>query len=153
MTTAMGEAMTANASGMCTAQAWRYDPWKERPRLALLASIVAIGLCLMVLAMREHPLLSFGLCLFCVAAFSPAITPVDCRLDDQGVARRALWSWEHRAWNRIQRVVDLPSGVFVSPYPRRHWLDAQRGLSLPMPASERDRLAAEIRRRIGRDAA
>ena len=131
---------------------WRYDPWKERPRVALAATLAAIGLCVIVVAMREHPLLSLGLCLFCVATFSPALTPVDCRIDHEGVARRALWGWERRPWARVQRVVDLPSGVFVSPYPRRHWLDAQRGLSIPMPACERDRLAAEIRRRVGHDA-
>jgi len=126
---------------------WRYDPWRERPRVAVTAAIVALALCWMVLSLREHILVTLGLCLFCVAAFSPALTPVECRLEEHGVARRGVLGWERRAWARIQRVVDLPSGVFVSPYPRRHWLDAQRGLSLPMPAGDRDRLAAEIRRR------
>lgn len=144
--------MEASATGTLDAFSWRYDPWMERPRVALAATFAAVGLCVMVLATREHPLLSLGLCLFCVATLSPALTPVECRVDADGVARRALWGWEHRAWARIQRVVDLPSGIFVSPYPRRHWLDAQRGLSLPMPASERDRLATEIRRRAGLNA-
>ena len=127
---------------------WRYDPWRERPRTALLAALLALGLCLFTVSLREHLLLTFGLCLFCVASFSPALTPVECRLDATGVARRGLLGWERRSWSALRRVVDLPAGVFVSPYPRRHWLESQRGLSLPMPAAQRASLAAEIRRRV-----
>ncbi len=127
---------------------WRYNPWRERPRVALLASLLALALCLVVVSLGEHVLFTLGLCLFCVASFSPALTPVECRLEATGVARRGLFGWERRPWTNLRRVVDLPSGVFVSPYPRRHWLDAQRGMSLPMPAGERIALAAEIRRRV-----
>lgn len=145
---AVVETVEPSAADSGAVLAWRYDPWRERPWVAGTAAVAALALCALVLSSGEHPLVAAGLCLFCVAAFSPALTPVEMRLDETGVARRAAWGWERREFTAIRRVVDLPSGVFVSPYPRRHWLDAQRGLSLPMPASERPRLAAEIRRRV-----
>lgn len=144
----MGEAVSPGAPTSPDDVSWRYDPWRERPRVALLASLMALALCLLVVSLREHLLWTLGLCLFCVASFSPALTPVECRLESTGVARRGLLGWERRSWAGLRRVVDLPSGVFVSPYPARHWLDAQRGLSLPMPAAERVALADEIRRRV-----
>ncbi len=149
MTAAVGEPLAHAPIESSGTLVWRYDPWRERPRVALAASVAALGLCLFVVSLDEHPLLSLGLCLFCVSSFSPALTPVECRLDAEGVARRALLGWERRAWARIVRVVDLPSGVLVSPSIRPHWLDTQRGMTLPMPASERVRLTAEIRRRSG----
>lgn len=127
---------------------WRYDPWRERPRVAWAAAAIALALCLLVVSMREHPIFTIGLCLFCVSAFSPALTPVECRLDAKEVRRRALWGWESRAWSSIQRVEELPAGAFVSPQIRSQWWNAYRGLSLPMPAGERARLTAEIRRRV-----
>jgi len=40
---------------------------------------------------------------------------------------------------------ELPSALLLSPYPRRHWLDATRALSLPVPPGRRDELAAAVR--------
>lgn len=125
---------------------WVYDPWIERPRVAWTAAIVALVLCAIVVSAGEPLLVSLGLCLFCVGAFAPALTRVECRIEAAGVARRGWLGWERRDWRSIRRMDRLPAGVMVSPYDRRHILDAARGLVLPMPAAKREmltRLVAE----------
>lgn len=128
---------------------WVYDPWSERPGVAWTAAVVALALCVLVLAVRESVLVSLGLCLFCVGSFAPALSRVECRIDADGVARRGWLGWERRAWDTLRRCERLPAGVLVSPYPKRHLLDGARGMVLPMPAALRDGLAQQIASRIG----
>lgn len=125
---------------------WTYDPWRERPRVALLAAVSALALCGLVVAAREPFLIALALCLFCVGSFSPALTSIECRIDTGGVSRHGLFGWEHRDWRVFRRVEDLPAGVLLSPYARRSWLDATRGWTLPMPAAQRPALRAHVRR-------
>ena len=125
---------------------WTYDPWRERPRVAWVAALSALALCLLVLAAHEPFLIALSLCLFCVGSFAPALAAVEVRLDAQGIARRGLFGWERRAWRDVRRIDELPAGLLLSPYARRHVLDATRGWSLPMPAAERLALRASVRR-------
>ena len=125
---------------------WTYDPWRERPRVATLAAVAALGLCVLVVRAHEPFLVALGLCVFCAASFSPALTPVECRIGSDGVARRGLMGWERRAWATVRRLQPLPSGLLLSPYTRPHWLDGTRGLTLPMPARDRARCSELVRR-------
>jgi hypothetical protein len=125
--------------------AWVYDPWRERPRVAAAALAAAAGLCVLVVAAREPFLVAAGLCLFCIASFAPALAKAECRLDAQGAARRSWLGWERRRWAEVRRLSVLPAGLLLSPYPRPHWLDATRGLTLPLPAARREALLAQAR--------
>jgi hypothetical protein len=134
------------ASVEATLAQWTYDPWRERPRVAWVAALSALALCLLVLAAHEPFLIALALCLFCVGSFAPALAAVEVRLDAQGIARRGLFGWERRAWHDVRRIDELPAGLMLSPYARRHVLDATRGWSLPMPAADRLALRASVRR-------
>ena len=123
---------------------WKYDPWRERRGRAVAATACALGLCGVVVAQRLPFLLAAALCTISVLAFAPAIAPVECRLDTAGATRRGPHGVERRAWADVRRIEPLPSGVLLSPYARRHWLDAQRALALPTPACRRAELAATI---------
>lgn len=125
--------------------AWIYDPWRERPRVAAAALVSAVALCALVVAAREPFLLAIGLCAFCLAAFAPALAATQVRLDAEGAARRSLFGWERRRWADVRRVDELPAAVVLSPYPRRHWLDATRALALPVPAGRRAEILEAVR--------
>ncbi len=125
---------------------WTYDPWHEHPRVAALAALCALGMCGLVLGLREPFVLAAGLCIFCIASFAPALSPVECRLDPAGVARRGLLGWQRRPWNVIRRVEPLPAGALLSPFSTRRWLDATRSMTLPMPRARRTELLACIER-------
>ena len=145
---------TGDAAPVETAASWVYDPWRERPRVAAAALVSAVALCAVVVAAREPFVMAVALCAFCIAAFAPALAKTEVRLDAEGAARRSLFGWERRRWAQVRRVEELPSALLLSPYPHRHWLDATRALSLPVPPARRDELAAAVRvlREAGHDA-
>ena len=123
---------------------WVYDPWRERPGIAAAALVAATGLCAVVVAAREPFLIAVALCAFCIASFAPALARTQVRLDAEGAARRALFGWERRRWSEVRRVDELPAAVLLSPFPRRHWLDMTRSLTLPLPAARRAELLATL---------
>ena len=124
---------------------WTYDPWRENARVAGLSAACAALLCALVTSLREPLLVTAGLVLVCGAACAPAISRAECRADERRAARRGPLGWERRPWAAIRRIEALPSAILLSPYARRHLLDAQRGLTLPVPAARRDELLALVR--------
>lgn len=130
--------------------AWRYDPWRERPGHAAIALAAAVVGCLLVTGARPGFLVAVGLCVFVVASFAPAFLPVTCRADDEGVSVLGPLGARRRGWRELRRLEALPSAALLSPYARRHVLDAQRAIVLPLPAAMREavlaRLQGEMRR-------
>ena len=123
---------------------WSFNPWRERPARSAVAMLLALGLCLVVLAWRESVVLSAALCLAAVATLSPALSPLECRVDEDGVARRGPLGWERRRWSEIRRAVLRRAGLRVSPYRTPHWLDETRGLFLPLPSTNSATLTPSI---------
>ena len=124
---------------------WAFNPWRERPGAAALAAVLMLGVCLLVAGARESFVLTLALCLAGAGALAPALAPLRCRIDHAGVARRGPLGWERRAWAEIRRAALRGSGLFLSPYAERHWLDPYRGFFLPLPGSGRAALADAIR--------
>ncbi|MBI1799954.1 MAG: hypothetical protein HYR73_09765 [Candidatus Eisenbacteria bacterium] len=129
---------------------WSFNPWHEGPGGAALAAALALALCAIVILARQAFVPTLSLCLVAAGALSPALTPLLCRIDEQGVARRGPLGWEKRAWSEIRRAVVRGAGLLVSPYRQRHWLDAHRGLLLPLPAASRADLVLRIRPHLDR---
>jgi hypothetical protein len=129
---------------------WSFNPWRERPGAAALAAVLTLGLCVIVLAARQSFVLTVALCLAAAGALAPALTPLYCRVDESGLARRGPLGWERRIWSEIRRAALRAGGLFLSPYAERHWLDPYRGMFLPLPRAERERLSAALRPRLER---
>jgi len=123
---------------------WRVNPWRERPRAAATAAAGGLGACVLVVSLGEATLLSAALCLAVLGALSPLLSPAECRVDDEGVSRRGPFGHERRAWRELRRAHAAPDGLLVSPYAASHWLDATRGLVLPLPRGDREALLAGI---------
>ena len=146
MTATASPALSTTATSAGEAVVWRYDPWRERPRVAVLAAVSSLGLCLLVLSLRLPFVLGGALCLSSVAAFAPALARVECRLDATGCARHGLLGWERRRWEEVRRAEALPAGVLISPFAARHWLDSTRAMLLPLPSGSRSQLLAALAR-------
>uniref|UniRef100_A0A832MMF1 PH domain-containing protein n=1 Tax=Eiseniibacteriota bacterium TaxID=2212470 RepID=A0A832MMF1_UNCEI len=127
---------------------WTYNPWRERPGLAVAGTALALGVCAVVGALGEGPLLSAGLAAAGVASLAPLFVPARCRVGADGVARRGPLGWSRRPWAAIRRAVAGPGGLLVSPYTRRHWLDPWRAMFLPLPSARRAVLLAALRSRL-----
>jgi hypothetical protein len=146
VTQALPGILTTTAAPSGAAVAWHYDPWRDRRGTSALAALSALGLCALVLWARLPFVLASALSVACIASFSPALTPVSCRVDADGVARRGVLGWERRPWAEVRRIEPVRGGVLVSPFARRHWLDATRAMLLPIPAARRDELRQAIER-------
>jgi hypothetical protein len=97
---------------------------------------------------HPSPIVTLALCLAVAGALSPLITPVRCRLDEEGVALRGPLGWTRRGWDQIRRGMIARGGLLVSPYTRSHWLDGTRGIFLPLPARSRAALLGRIQPRL-----
>ncbi len=144
MTLSLHPTHPATAAPTCAAVVWVYDPWRERPRTAALATACALALCALVVWARLPFLMGAALCVLCVGSFAPAIAPVECRLDDAGAARRGLLGWERRPWREVRRVERVRGGALLSPFERPQWLDRTRAMLLPMPPARRDELRGHL---------
>ena len=128
---------------------WSFDPWSERPVAAGIAALAVLLMWLILAACRFPWLLAVAQGIVVASPLVPAFVPARCRIERSGAARRGLLGWMRRSWADVRRIEDVPVGVLLSPYARRHWLDATRGLTLPMPRPRRAELAALVRERWG----
>jgi hypothetical protein len=127
---------------------WSFHPWRERPLRSAAALAAGLGLCLLVASLGEGTVLTLALCGAVIAAVSPLLAPVGCRVDGDGVSRRGPFGSARRRWDELRRGASCVGGLLVSPYRDPHWLDPWRGLLLPLPRSRRAELLAELRRRM-----
>ena len=124
---------------------WSFDPWRERPAAAGVASAAVLGFWLAIVWMRFPLLIAVALGAMAAAPLLPAIVPAACRVSAAGAWRRGLIVTAHRAWPDVRRIDDVPVGVLLSPLAARGWLDATRALTLPMPAPRRAELRGLVR--------
>jgi hypothetical protein len=143
--TTTGEAVQAPATASVE---WSYNPWRERPRLALVAVLFAAGGCALVISFRESWVLTVGLAIAMVASLAPLFTPARCRVGDDDVARKGPFGWARRPWRDVRRARLTPGGLLVSPYAAPHWLDLHRALFLPLPSATREPLTTELQNRL-----
>jgi len=127
---------------------WSYRPWREAPRRAALAlgSFAALAL---LLAFCGLPMLMYvALVVVLLQPFASAFAlSSSYRVTSEGVGRWLFVGWEMRPWQEIRRIDEVEVGLLVSPRRQRNWLDATRGLTLPMPGESRQELSALVRTR------
>ena len=126
---------------------WTFDPWRDRPVTAGIAAFAVLALWLIIAACRFPWLLALAQAIVVASPLAPAFVPAACRIEVGGAARRGPLGWMRRSWADIRRIDDVPVGVLLSPYASRHWLDATRALTLPIPRPRRAELATLVRAR------
>ena len=127
---------------------WSFNPWRDRPLAAAAATLMTVGMCLVIASLAEPPLVRLVLGLAVLGTLSPVLSPARCRVDDDGIQKRGPFGTARRRWSELRRVSARPAGMLLSPYARPHWLDPYRGLLLPMPARGRASLLAALRGRL-----
>ena len=129
---------------------WTFDPWTERPGAASVAALAVLAMWLLIVTASLPALIALLLGAFAAMPLLPAFVPASCRVGAFGAERRGLLAAATRSWADVRRIEDVPVGVLLSPYAKRHWLDATRSLTLPMPGARRGELRAAVRDWWGR---
>lgn len=130
---------------------WSFVPWRDRPALAGRAAVAAVVSVLVIAALAEALLLRVALGVAVGLSFASALMPRRCRLGPEGASVTTAIGAASRPWSAIRRAEQMPGGVALSPFERRHWLDAFRDLELPFPgrARGRDSVADQVRAMLG----
>jgi hypothetical protein len=129
---------------------WSFNPWRDRPGRAWGGLAALLGCCALVVAMGMPAGVAIGLSIALGASFGPAFLPARFRVDDQGITSGRGPFSVRRPWSAVHRALRSREGILLSPFGRRHWLDAYRAWFLPLPPAEAERLRGALDDVLGR---
>jgi hypothetical protein len=135
-------------SGAGRELSWSAWPARERPIAAaiLVASAVVLGV--LVARGTHDAVLAVAAPLFILISVSSWLLPTAYRLTDDSLEVRSLGVARVRPWSEMRRMSVDASGVFLSPFERRHWLEAYRGVRL-LFGGNRDQVVAFVEAKLG----
>ena len=128
---------------------WSVWPARERPAAALVLLAAAVVLGVLVAKGTGDGVLGMAAPFFVLASLSSFLFPTVYRLTDDAVEVRSLGVWRTRPWKEMRRMTVDRTGVFLSPFEKRNWLDAYRGLRL-LFGGNRDQVVAFVEARLQR---
>jgi hypothetical protein len=122
-------------------------PARERPwaGAVLLASLVVLGL-LITQGTRDR-VLGIAAPLFILGSVGSFIAPTTYRLTPEAIEVKALGVARRRPWTEMRRATVDRGGIFLSPFTKRSWLEAYRGVRLPF-GGNRDQVVAFVETKL-----
>jgi hypothetical protein len=126
---------------------WRAWPARQRPLTALVLIAGATVLGILVARGTQDPVLGIAAPVFVLASLSSFLLPTEYRLTREAVEVKSLGVVRSRPWTEMRRFEEDRSGVFLSPFEKRSWLDAYRGVRLD-PGGKRDQVVAFVKGRL-----
>ena len=128
--------------------AWSVWPARDRPRSAavVLASVLVLGV--LIAKGTGDPVLGVAAPLFILVSLGSFLAKTDFRLTTDAVEVRTLGVVRSRPWSEMKRATEDGTGLFLSPFEKRRWLDAYRGLRLPF-GGNRNQVVAFVEARLG----
>jgi hypothetical protein len=127
--------------------AWRVWPARRRPLAALVLLAGAAVLGVLVAQGTHDRVLGLAAPLFVLLSISSFLLPTGYRLTRDGIEVRSLGVVRTRPWSEMRRFEVDESGVFVSPFEKRSWLDAYRGVRLTAEEN-RDQVVGFVQARL-----
>jgi hypothetical protein len=126
---------------------WAVWPARGRPlaTVVLIAGSVVLGL--LITQATKDPVLGVAAPLFVLASLGSFLLPTEYRLSKDSVEIRSLGVARVRPWNEVRRVVDEGTGVQLSPFESKSWLDPYRSIRL-LYGGNRDQVLAFIQARL-----
>jgi hypothetical protein len=128
---------------------WSAWPARKKPLAAavLLAGAVVLGV--LIARGTGDRLLGIAAPLFVLVSVSSYLLPTHYRLTRDAVEVRSLGVVRSRPWGEMKRFEEDDAGLFLSPFAKRSWLDAYRGVRLAV-GGNRDDVVAFVQARVAR---
>src|SRR5262245_25986007 len=126
---------------------WRVWPARQRPLTAIVLIAGAMILGVLVSRGTQDQVLGIAAPVFVLGSLSSFLLPTEYRLTRDGVTVKSLAMERTRPWSEMRRFEEDRSGVFLSPFEKRSWLDAYRGVRLD-PGGNRDQVVAFVQARL-----
>jgi hypothetical protein len=147
---AASDASAAPESGDAGSElTWSVWPARKKPLAAavLLAGAVVLGI--LIARGTGDALLGIAAPLFVLVSVSSYLLPTRYRLTRDAVEVRSLGVVRSRPWSEMKRFEEDDAGLFLSPFAKRSWLDAYRGVRLAV-GGNRDDVVAFVQARVAR---
>ena len=109
---------------------WTAWPARERPLAAVVLIGAAVVLGVLIARETKDGVLGVAAPAIVLASLSSFLFPTHYRLTDESVEVRSIGMARVRPWSEMKRMTVDRTGVFLSPFARRHWLEAYRGMRL-----------------------
>ena len=130
---------------------WSVWPARTKPLTALVLVAGAAVLGVLIARGTGDPMLGVAAPLFVLVSISSFLLPTTYRLTPDAVEVRSLGVVRARPWSEMKRWDQDDAGLFLSPFEKRSWLDAYRGVRLAL-GGNRDLVVAFVQARLGRAA-
>ncbi len=127
---------------------WSAWPARERPLGAVVLIAAAIVLGVLVEQGTGDAVLGVAAPLFILLSVSSWLLPTGYRLTAEALEVRSLGVARVRPWKEMRRMTVDGTGIFLSPFEDRHWLDAYRGVRV-LFGGNRDQVVAFVEARLG----
>jgi len=126
---------------------WSVWPARERPWAAgvLLASLAVLGV--LIGQATQDRVLAIAAPVFVLMSVGSFISRTHYRLTAHGIEVKALGVSRARPWGEMRRALVDSNGVFLSPFEKRNWLEAYRGIRLPF-GGNRDQVVAFVETKL-----
>ena len=126
---------------------WSVWPARDRPWAAavLLVSLVVLGV--LVAQGTGDRLLGIAAPTFILVSVGSFIARTHYRLTAETIEVRALGVSRARPWGEMRRATLDRDGLFLSPFEKRSWLEAYRGVRLPF-GGNRDQVLAFVEAKL-----
>jgi len=126
---------------------WSVWPARERPWAAavLLAALAVLGV--LIAQGTGDRVLGVAAPLFILVSVGSFIARTHYRLTPESIEVRALGVSRARPWSEMRRARVDRDGVFLSPFEKRNWLEAYRGVRLPF-GGNRDQVVAFVETKL-----
>jgi hypothetical protein len=126
---------------------WSVWPARERPIAAAVLLGASFVLGILVEQGTHDRVLSVAAPLFVLVSVSSFLLPTSYRLFAEGFEVRSLGMVRSRPWTEMRRFEADATGVFLSPFERKNWLDAYRGARLVF-GGNRDQVVAFVEGKV-----
>ncbi|HEY2924595.1 MAG TPA: hypothetical protein VGJ98_06470 [Candidatus Eisenbacteria bacterium] len=126
---------------------WSVWPARDRPwaALVLLLSLGVLGV--LIAQGTGDTVLGIAAPVFILASVGSFIAKTEYRLTSESIEVRTLGVSRARPWGEMRRAIVDRHGVFLSPFEKRSWLEAYRGVRLSF-GGNRDQVVAFVESKL-----
>jgi len=126
---------------------WTVWPARERPWAAavLLVSLAVLGV--LIDQGTGDRVLAVAAPIFVLMSVGSFVAKTRYRLTGETIEVKALGVARARPWGEMRRATVDRGGVFLSPFEKRSWLEAYRGVRLPF-GGNRDQVVAFVETKL-----
>ncbi|MBI4727559.1 hypothetical protein HY768_10160 [candidate division TA06 bacterium] len=129
---------------------WSVHPFAESPKRAVVAVLAPVITCLLVYLWMQSWFWVGLAFLLIISSELPFFLKTSYRFDEKGIAQKRGGVVQSRTWEQIKSYYPDRTGVLVSPFLQKTWLENFRGLYLQF-GKHREEVLSYLGKKIPQD--